>query len=902
MAGRIHVTIFGAGVAGLTAAHELIERGFAVTVVEGREDPQRPGDCQVGGMARTQWARVPGDEQPAGPLDTRMMRTRKPVGLTAGLRDRRELWYSARTEHPGLAREKAEVRFELGSDRLDDDAVARPRVAAMAERLKEYLRTEVLVGNDGQPIVCPADGVVPPALVERLYVEGYRDGVRETADDLHDIGERRARNVGDLLATLLAEPCGIGRWTYADLVELAVHDVGAALDDRWTYTGRERRVVRLRMKETLLPGEHGYRFFPAFYRHVFDSMQRTPMLDVQRKSREEFSQEVAIADARRAGGAPPGGVPPVGRYRTEVARGLDRWKSVESGRTTFDNLVSVNYHSIGQADRHALPAILPRLQPTSLREALQAFTAVQDELGFELLDLARYQIRIFEYVTMGARRRQSLADRSWADFIRIETYSEQFQKVMDIWPQALIGMRAYEADAQTSGNISVQMLLDQLRAGGFRDGTLNAPTSVAWLEPWRRYLEDQGVRFVCARLGGIGFDRGPVFLDHRGHRLDVADDGYVVLALPVEEAQRVAAELRAHLQHTAPWLRDEVERSDLGKVAAFVAWDDAAARVAHPDGPLQHFSGIQYYLEQDHSLVRGHTYFANSPWGVTSISQAQFRVDRPDWRQQYRGIVSVDIGSCYEPGRALARRSGDPATRSERAPSVWSSAPDEVAREIWAQMNDAIGVEDQKLPDPLWYHIDDDLEFAPGARGVTRNRTPYLLSRPRDFARRPGRITRDGVEYDLALGRCRDGFRGIVLAGSYMQTYTRLATMESANESARHAVNAILRDCRQRGGPSVRVGQLCQTWNVEDDEFPDLAWLKDVDDRLFERKLPHLVEILDVEGTLCARGGDPIANVGRLIDVLSSAADFPRSLLRLGAPHALLRALADALSGGTRED
>src|ERR1700681_3224309 len=28
-----------------------------------------------------------------------------------------------------------------------------------------------------------------------------------------------------------------------------------------------------------LPGEHGFRFFPGFYRHVIDTMRRTPSFD-----------------------------------------------------------------------------------------------------------------------------------------------------------------------------------------------------------------------------------------------------------------------------------------------------------------------------------------------------------------------------------------------------------------------------------------------------------------------------------------------------------------------------------------------------------------------------------------------------------------------------------------------
>ena len=54
------VTIYGAGVAGLTAAHELAERGFRVRVVERARACDQHGapSMAIGGMARTQYALV----------------------------------------------------------------------------------------------------------------------------------------------------------------------------------------------------------------------------------------------------------------------------------------------------------------------------------------------------------------------------------------------------------------------------------------------------------------------------------------------------------------------------------------------------------------------------------------------------------------------------------------------------------------------------------------------------------------------------------------------------------------------------------------------------------------------------------------------------------------------------
>ncbi len=52
------VTVIGAGIAGLAAAHELAERGCLVQVVEREASEELPGEVEVGGMAASQYGRV----------------------------------------------------------------------------------------------------------------------------------------------------------------------------------------------------------------------------------------------------------------------------------------------------------------------------------------------------------------------------------------------------------------------------------------------------------------------------------------------------------------------------------------------------------------------------------------------------------------------------------------------------------------------------------------------------------------------------------------------------------------------------------------------------------------------------------------------------------------------------
>ena len=146
-----------------------------------------------------------------------------------------------------------------------------------------------------------------------------------------------------------------------------------------------------------------------------------------------------------------------------------------------------------------------------------------------------------------------------------------------------------------------------------------------------------------------------------------------------------------------------------------------------------------------------------------------------------------------------------------------------------------------------------------GARIVLDNENPYIINVPRQWQHRPGLDSNRSESSVSALGIRYESpsdslFRRWIPAGTYMATYTRLTTMEAANESGRHAVNAILRKLSEPApsgslaynGQGKLFGDFCQIWDPEDYEPPDLQTSKDLDMALVREGLPHVFDILRI--------------------------------------------------------
>ena len=849
------VTIFGAGVAGLTAAHELIERGFRVQVwdpVFDERDPSR--GCDVGGMARTQWSRAPWHE-----------------GADAGARMKLPSWEDRETSRilhlpwvfytagdpldPRIIGAVGERTAYFRKQPIDSTNLANDPddLAGLRAIVQEMAQALMSPGNryDGS-IYCEVQRLVPSSAIGRDRAQRVIDSLKELCEPYVLELSKEEGPYSELLIATVATKDGVR------VVRFQITLLDDFPDGLPTGVGER---ISFRMRERWIAGEHGFRFFPAFYRHIFDTMNRTPLLEPAPKSTTGASQERAVS----------------------VDPNPDKY--IETGRTVFDNLRATTKQVISLPNGIG-PTVLSRSLPKSLEElrdwsrlVLQAAPKAGDKVkggfGFTVRDLALFQLKFLQYMTSCSKRREEYEHMTWFEYLGGErAYSDAFVDILNSIPQALVAMDAMVSDARTQGSVFAQLLLDNVKPDGYRDGTLSGPTSVVWLNPWRRYLEAQGVEFIHGKITGFKRMLSPVPSSGASQWLmwptvecyeprypGALDEnvalmpGYFLLALPAGEMRKVTRSFVDECRKPLP-AQDNVTpphplcaNGDIARAAKYLTDHDVQIDVASPKGALRHMVGIQYYFDEDIYWRDGHFYLPHSKWGISAISQVRFWQDKHDWEHGYRGVLSV-VFTVLEPE---THRAGEPLEPE----SLFSLPRDQIALEIWKEI--VRSIQDQPLPTPRYWHMDFGFRRferdGASAEHFYQNETPMLINIPGRWDDRPGDLI-EICDRDIKLKGQYSKYKveqGVVLAGTMMKTHTRLTTMEAANESGRHAVNAILQDAEhldQNDGASETYSRHsytpCDIWPLELDEIDDFKFLKELDEELYERGLDHFLDILDL--------------------------------------------------------
>ncbi|WP_224994841.1 FAD-dependent oxidoreductase [Cesiribacter sp. SM1] len=360
-----------------------------------------------------------------------------------------------------------------------------------------------------------------------------------------------------------------------------------------------------------LPGEHGFRFFPGFYRHLFDTLRRIP-----------FYNETT------------------GAYQ---AAGV------------FDNLVECPQVMLArmQGESISTPTHFPRTL-AELRQIIHNLKHI--DTGLKPGEGRVIAEKVWQLFTSCRQRRENEYESlGWRVFADAHLYSEAYNNLfVDGLTGALVAGKAELANTRTNGGILIQMLLDFIRPFRTSDRILNAPTNEAWLFPWLEYLRKQGVVYhfghtVETLLCDRERIRGVVVTDGEQVRQEHRAD-YYICALPVERAARLVS--------SPGLLALDPNLENILKLKDAVAW----------------MNGLQFYLKRDVPISSGHIILPDTPWALTAISQAQFwkGIDLSTYgKGNVKGVLSVIISNWTKEG-ILVGKKAESCSKEEVVQEVWA--------------------------------------------------------------------------------------------------------------------------------------------------------------------------------------------------------------------------------------
>ncbi|MEF8802435.1 MAG: FAD-dependent oxidoreductase [Halolamina sp.] len=285
----------------------------------------------------------------------------------------------------------------------------------------------------------------------------------------------------------------------------AAHELARREFDVTVYEARDRLGGKARSFPITtpdggtVPAEHGFRFFPGFYRNLRETMRQIPF---------------------------PG------------------------GGTVADNLIHTDETLIAATDGEE--TVSETQTPATVTEWAEAFKPTIGGGELTPVETTYFLRRLLVLLTSCRARRERELDRvSWWDFVDAEAQSPAYRKHLAESTQALVALQPQRGSARTIGQIYVQLMLDQIDPNRPTEAVLNGPTSDVWIEPWVAHLESLGVDFHTEtpvtsiesggeRVTGVELEGGD----------RVSADHYVA-ALPVEA---MASLLTSELCRAAPSL------------------------------------------------------------------------------------------------------------------------------------------------------------------------------------------------------------------------------------------------------------------------------------------------------------------------------------------------------------
>jgi uncharacterized protein with NAD-binding domain and iron-sulfur cluster len=495
-----------------------------------------------------------------------------------------------------------------------------------------------------------------------------------------------------------------------------------------------------------LPAEHGFRIFSAYYQNVFDTMRRIPV--------------------------------------NGNAEGV------------YGNLVTAPKSLMSQT--MFTDWLYQPLNPNSLTDpnAIANFVASNIAIGAQVPanELALWAQKFVTYLTSGPQRRAGQWEgMSYYSYTKAAAMSAAYQKIMvKLHTTMTVAAKPTVASAH-----SINLVSEAIYWASMGKGTtapllqlLNGPTNARWIDPWVAHLTRLGVKFkVGSWLSSLSCANGaitgaqisdPAVNGGQPYRID-AD--YYIMALPSERAAQIVNAQPA------------ISQADpqLAKLSLLVRdW----------------MNGVMIYLKNVTPINNGHIAYVDSPWALSSVSQAQF------WSGSFRSTygdgvaadcLSIDLSDWNTPGILYGK-------------TAKQCTPAQIFHEVLAQLRASLDNGAALLADSnihSWF-IDPGITAA-GTPAVA-NEDPLLINTAGSWANRPPAVT---------------AIPNLFLAGDYVRTSVNLATMEGANEAGRLAAKGV---AAAAGVSPVTVTTLYQE--------PSMKYWQDQDDIRFMYKLPNMFDTI----------------------------------------------------------
>jgi uncharacterized protein with NAD-binding domain and iron-sulfur cluster len=478
------------------------------------------------------------------------------------------------------------------------------------------------------------------------------------------------------------------------------------------------------------------------------------------------------------------------------------------GRSVHDKLTATDAivlaHSGGRDDLWIPSVSSPTRSVRTVDEAARELIAVlQTAGGLSASDATSLAQKFLIYSSSCDERRYGEWEHmSWWDYVQADKHSNEYRSFLNVLPRA-VALRPKQTSARTVGSYFTGLFwsfFTDRGNDGAPDQVLTGPTSDMWITPWANHLRSLGVKFALHHtLEALAIRRGRIVSarvrDPHGHRHNLEADWFVC-SLPVERARRL-------------WTR--------------------AILAADPHLELMNqiatagCNGMQFYLRREVPIAPGHYVCSDSPWALSSISQAQFW--NGDFASTYgtgrqHDCLSVAISEFDQPGTLVPK----PASQC---------TPQEFAREVWEQLKQYANKPGRTLltdADLDSWFIDPGLHLPQAGHPVLTNDDQMFVNPVGGWFNRPSSTT---------------AIPNLCLAADYVRTERDAATMEAANEAGRSAANAVLQASSSKA-PAAEIRSQFQP--------PEFDALKQIDGDRYRRGEPNLfdqaVSIPHLPGTL----------------------------------------------------